>query len=121
MPAGRPKKHIDWDEFEKLCALQCTLIEIAGWFDMCQETVEYKVKEQYGRNFSDVFKEKRGKGKISLRRLQWQHAEKSPAMAIFLGKNYLGQTDKQTNESDSEIDYTEIAKLIDKNIVIQKK
>lgn len=26
--------------------------------------------------------------------MQWQLAEKSPAMAIFLGKNMLGQTDK---------------------------
>ena len=33
-------------------------------------------------------------GFISLRRKQFELAEKSPAMAIFLGKQYLGQTDK---------------------------
>ena len=32
-------------------------------------------------------------GKISLRRKQWQLAEKSASMAIWLGKQYLGQRD----------------------------
>ena len=31
---------------------------------------------------------------MSLRRIQWKLAEKSPAMAIFLGKNLLGQRDR---------------------------
>jgi hypothetical protein len=44
--------------------------------------------------FSKVFAEKKQNGLISLRRTQFQLAEKSPAMAIFLGKNLLGQTDK---------------------------
>lgn len=39
----------------------------------------------------------RGKetGKTSLRRTQFRLAEKNASMAIFLGKNYLDQTDKQ--------------------------
>ena len=45
-------------------------------------------------NFSEVFKEKRGLGKISLRRNQWRLAEKSATMAIWLGKQYLGQRDQ---------------------------
>ena len=44
--------------------------------------------------FSEIFRIKRENGIISLRRTQFQLAEKSPAMAIFLGKNLLGQTDK---------------------------
>ena len=45
-------------------------------------------------NFSEVFKEKRGLGKISLRRNQWRLAEKRATMAIWLGKQYLGQKDQ---------------------------
>ena len=45
-------------------------------------------------NFSEIFKEKRGLGKISLRRNQWRLAEKSATMAIWLGKQYLGQKDQ---------------------------
>ena len=46
-------------------------------------------------SFSEVFRQKRGLGKVSLRRAQFHLAEKSATMAIFLGKQYLGQTDVQ--------------------------
>ena len=92
---GRPRKQIDKTEFEKLCFLQCTEREFCSWFDVSDETLNKWCKENYdGRTFLAVFKEKRENGLISLRRSQFQLAEKSPAMAIFLGKNLLGQTDK---------------------------
>lgn len=93
MPAGRPRKEIDRKEFEKLCGLQCTEEEIAAWFDCTVDTIENWCKREYERKFSEVFAEKRSYGKISLRRTQWQLAEKNASMAIFLGKNYLGQRD----------------------------
>ena len=92
---GRPRKQINKTEFEKLCFLQCTEREFCSWFDVSDETLNKWCKENYdGRTFLAVFKEKRENGLISLRRTQFQLAEKSPAMAIFLGKNLLGQTDK---------------------------
>ena len=92
---GRPRKQINKTEFEKLCFLQCTEREFCSWFDVSDETLNKWCKANYdGRTFLDVFKEKRENGLISLRRTQFQLAEKSPAMAIFLGKNLLGQTDK---------------------------
>lgn len=91
---ARPRITIDRNQFEKLCKLQCTLEEIAGWFGCSPDTIERWVKREYKRSFAEIFDEKREAGKISLRRSQWKLAEKSAAMAIFLGKNYLGQTDK---------------------------
>lgn len=91
---GRPQKLIDQDNFEKLCELQCTLEEITGFFRVSDKTLENWCKQTYGLNFSEIFKQKRQAGKISLRRAQFQLAKKNAAMAIFLGKNYLGQTDK---------------------------
>lgn len=91
---GRPQKEIDKTVFEKLCGLQCTQGEIAGWFDCSPDTIENWCKRTYGESFSEVFGKKREAGKISLRRSQWRLAEKSAAMAIFLGKQFLGQTDK---------------------------
>lgn len=92
---GRPRKEINKTEFEKLCFLQCTRSEFCTWFDVNEDTLNRWCKENYdGRTFSAVFQEKRENGLISLRRTQFQLAEKSPAMAIFLGKNLLGQTDK---------------------------
>ena len=93
--AGRPRKEIDKRDFEKLCMLQCTRAEICSWFNVSEPTLIDWCKRTYdGKDFLTVFNKKREGGKISLRRMQWQLAEKSPAMAIFLGKNLLGQTDK---------------------------
>ena len=93
-PMGRPKKIIDKDQFEKLCALQCTLEEICGFFSVTDNTLNSWCKETYGTTFSEVFKEKRVGGQISLRRSQFKLAEKSAAVSIWLGKQYLGQRDR---------------------------
>lgn len=90
-PNGRPKKVIDQQEFEKLCAMQCTLNEVCAWFRVDDNTLNSWCKETYGTTFSEVFKIKRGIGQVSLRRSQFQMAEKNPTMAIWLGKQYLGQ------------------------------
>ena len=100
---------IDKKQFENLCGLQCTLLEICDFFDVEDDTLNSWCKKTYGTTFSEVFKQKRGKGQISLRRMQWKLAEKNTAMAIFLGKQYLGQKDK--------IEYTDDGmKSINENI-----
>ena len=97
---GRPKINIDKKIFENLCAIQCTEIEICGCFDCCEDTLNKWCKENYRNEdgkpmtFSEVFAEKRQKGRASLRRLQFRLAEKSATMAIWLGKQYLGQKDQ---------------------------
>lgn len=107
---GRPITNIDIEQFEKLCELQCTLDEITAFFRVSDKTIESWCKRTYGLNFSEVFKQKRQAGKISLRRIQFHLAKKSPAMAIFLGKNYLGQSDKddwQRQHNDKELSLKE--------------
>lgn len=92
--AGRPRAEIKKDTFERLCALQCTEVEVAAFFGVSVDTVTNWCKRTYGRDFPEVFREKREAGHISLRRAQWRLAQKNAAMAIFLGKNYLGQSDR---------------------------
>lgn len=86
---------IDKKQFENLCGIQCTLAEICDFFDVEDDTLNSWCKKTYGTTFSEVFKVKRGKGQISLRRMQWKLAEKNPTMAIWLGKQYLNQKDRQ--------------------------
>ena len=93
MATGRPRKEIDKKIFENLCGLQCTLEEIAGVFDCSADTIERWCKREYKETFAEAYKKHSAKGKTSLRRIQFKLAEKSAAMAIFLGKNYLGQKD----------------------------
>lgn len=100
---ARPRKHIDQKQFESLCGLQCTLDEICGFFGCCTDTLESWCKRTYKMGFSEVFKQKRGTGKISLRRAQFRLAENNANMAIWLGKQYLGQKDEARIETDNRI------------------
>lgn len=93
---GRPYTNIDQKHFEQLCAMQCTQEEICDFFEICSDTLNSWCKRTYDKSFSEVFRQKRGKGKVSLRRHQWKLAEKNTSMAIWLGKQYLGQ--RETTE-----------------------
>ena len=95
---ARPRKEISEDNLKKLCSLQCTLTEIAGFFDCSEDTIERWCKREYHMSFAEYFTKHSAQGKISLRRIQFKLAEKSAGMAIFLGKQYLGQTEKIETE-----------------------
>ena len=84
---------INQSTFESLCAIQCTREEIAGVLNVSDSTLYRWCKETYGTDFDTIFRQKKENGKASLRRNQWKMAEKNPTMAIFLGKQYLGQRD----------------------------
>lgn len=101
---ARPKIEIDREQFEKLCSLHCTKDEIAGFFNCSEDTIERWCNRTYGESFAVVFKQKRSAGRISLRRTQFRMAETNPTMAIWLGKQWLGQSEKQevTVSSDDE-------------------
>ena len=90
--AGAPRKRIDLDELEKLAELQCTYNEAAAFFDVSRDTIIRRMKED---TFRERWEAGQQKGLISLRRTQFRLAEKNATMAIFLGKQYLGQRDVQ--------------------------
>lgn len=92
---ARPVKEINKEQFESLCNLQCTIEEIAGFFKCNKDTINAWCKRTYDEGFSETYKKHSQNGKISLRRYQLRLAEKNASMAIWLGKQWLGQTDKQ--------------------------
>ena len=100
----RPTKSISWEDFDKLCGLQCTGEEIAAFFDIDYDTLNAICKREKGKGFSDCFGQKRHNGKISLRRRQYQSAmEGNPTMMVWLGKNWLGQSDQVTLQTNVDI------------------
>lgn len=119
---GRPKKVIKQKQFEAMCQIQATQDEILLVLGVSDKTLNAWCKRTYGKTFSDIFAEKRSAGKISLRRKQWKLADRSAAMAIFLGKQFLGQTDKSEMEVNTTVQNNpldgvtteELKKLIDK-------
>lgn len=91
---GRPKKELDHEEMEKLAALHCTQEEVAGWFGVSIDTVTARCKDWGYEGFPDFFKRHSAKGKVSLRRHQFEVAKKGNCgMLIWLGKQYLNQND----------------------------
>ena len=90
---ARPQIEINKEHFENLCNMQCTLEEIAGFFKCSKDTIERWCERTYEEGFADTYKKYSQNGKISLRRYQFKLAEKNASMAIWLGKQYLGQTD----------------------------
>jgi hypothetical protein len=94
--AGRKAVQIDLEQLEKLCALQCTDAEIAAWFHVSTRTIEHRRKQ---RQFAEAMERGRGKGRISVRRHQMKLLEAGNAtMAVWLGKQLLGQRDVITAE-----------------------
>ena len=108
MPAGRPKKIIDYNLTEKLAHIMCTQEEIATTFDCDVRTM------QRDEEFCRVKKKGKENGKMSLRRTQFKLAEKNPTMAIFLGKQYLGQRDNIEVEHKDLSKVEELLSKIDK-------
>ena len=87
---GRPKIKLDYELIGKLSYIQCTQKEIASTLEVSTRTL------QKDEEFIRIYKKGQEEGKMSLRRLQWKAAkENNVTMLIWLGKQYLGQTDKQ--------------------------
>ena len=93
-PNGRPLTEIDKKEFEGCCKILCTKDEICDIFSINEQTLTAWCKREYGMGFCDVYKKFSAGGKKSLRRYQFEQAEKSASMAIWLGKQWLGQKDE---------------------------
>lgn len=75
---------LDLALIEKLASIHCTMEEIASVCNCSVDTLE--------RRCADLIKKAKDKGKSSLRRLQWEGAQKGQvAMLIWLGKQLLGQ------------------------------
>ncbi len=100
MPNGRPKiqmvrslpeKTIVLDQVLYWIGMQATAEEIASSFYTTVETLDARLKEEFGMGFLELKKRTDGSGKLSLRRFQFKQSEKNASMAIWLGKQWLGQ------------------------------
>lgn len=109
---GRPRKEIDQKAFERLCGIQCTHEEVCLFFDVTDKTLNSWCRRTYGKTFSGVFAQKRGVGRISLRRAGFKLAKKNPSVHIFYAKNYLGMTDRQEQIITAVEDLTPLAEML---------
>lgn len=114
---GRPKKEFDKKSFIDLVGLGCDQKDIC-WFFRDEtgkpanvDTLTRWCKRTFKMTFQEYFKQNSGAAlRIRVRQNQLRLSEKSAAMAIFLGKNYLGQSDGTGSKEESD---GQLAALID--------
>ena len=116
---GRPKINLNLEELERLSRLNCTIIAISAYFDIPLRTLEKKFTNEV--DVRKAIEKGRATGKLSLRRRQIQIMEETnnPTMAIWLGKQMLGQTDKQEIVQDINIEdrkVLDISRLTDDDL-----
>ena len=119
---GRPKIEIDWGLVIKLAGIMCTQEEIAGILQVSKETLSRKSKKDHKMNFVDFLKEYQSNGKASLRRKQFETAlEGNISMLIWLGKQYLDQSDTLTQKLEQTQVYSELQSMTDSEIAKRMK
>jgi hypothetical protein len=90
---ARPKLNIDPKQVEGLAQIGCKNTEIAAFFGCTDDTITNRFSAQLHKGRENL--------KISLRRMQWQAAQAGNiVMMIWLGKQYLGQSDKLETEGN---------------------
>ena len=93
---GRDKTVIPPEEVYKLAQIGCKDTEIADWFGIDGNTLRY--------NFSAELTKGRIALNMSLRRAQINTAlNGNPTMLIWLGKQYLGQSDAPIDSDANQI------------------
>jgi len=92
---ARPKEHnLKGEDIQKLASYGCTNVEIADYFGCSENTI---------RRYGEFLTKGRSMKKLRLRQIQWKIAENgNAAMAIWLGKNELGQSDNGNITEDNE-------------------
>ena len=105
---ARPRKvwtDAEVEQFKKLCAIFCTKAEICSVMNVDNRTLDNLIADNFPdtptwQEASELFS---ASGKASLRRMQFQLAlDGDKTMLIFLGKNYLGQSDQQKEKEQQK-------------------
>lgn len=117
---GRPRYKLNdlgLEIIEKLASFMCTEEEIASFMGVTVETLH---RDENGVAFLERVKKGQEKGKASLRASQFRMSKTNATMAIWLGKQYLGQRDlpdsnNGANENPSE-KLNELIDALDKHV-----
>ena len=123
--AGRPKGSTKLQPDERtieiisgLAKIQCTQVEAAAVLGVHVDTFSDFLRSQ--AKAKEAWDNGQPSGRASLRRTQFEMAKKNAAMAIWLGKQYLGQKDKSEVETSVHLHLTD-AQIDDRIAVLMGK
>ena len=93
---ARPKIDIDWERVDELLEADCEGTEIAAHLGIVPDTLYKRCQEDNKLRFSDYLQQKKASGNSILKEAQFKLAkEGDKVMLIWLGKQRLGQAEKQ--------------------------
>lgn len=114
---GRPKIEFNDKQFasiDYMATIHCTGEEIAGVMGVDYDTLNRIMKDKYGVTIAEYLRNVNCKGNMSLRRAQWKSAEAgNVSMQIWLGKQWLGQSDNVVITQSDESIQKEIEALME--------
>lgn len=101
---GRPKFIIDDKMFDTAIQLPLIKSDICSLVGNCSEdTLERYCKQRFGLRFAELQEQKRQNFRKNILGKQYELAMKGDrVMLIWIGKQYLGQKDKQEISGDAE-------------------
>lgn len=100
---ARPKANIDFKKVNEYLQAQCNGSAIAGLLGIHPDTLYKAIESKYKLSFSAYSAQKKSEGKEILKKTMWDLAIKgNVSMNIFLSKQYLGFSDKQSINVDFE-------------------
>jgi hypothetical protein len=117
-PVGRPPVEIDIEQLKRLAQIGCTIEEAAVVLGCGRRTLFDRMKAE--PELKEVWDDGQLLGKVSLRRLQWRHANGSGSsavnMTIHLSKHRLGEV--ETHKHQGAVGVYDLSKLDDKKLAM---
>lgn len=102
---GRKQIKINWNLVKQYLKAQCSAEGIAGIIGVSRDTLYGRCPKDLGIGFDELRQEMRETGKELLRKTQFDLAvQGDKAMLIWLGKQYLGQSDKTDSVTEIKSD-----------------
>lgn len=120
---GRPRAYIDWDRVAFLLEAGCSAQSIAEEMGIARNVLYDRCQRDNNIDFSTFTRQNALKGEHLLHKTQYETAlSGNVPMLIWVGKNRLGQSDKQeiehTNKSLEALVNAHIQLLQQKNLVV---
>jgi len=92
---GRPKKELDWKVLDSILQFGATLIDCAEMCEMSDDSIQRRIKDEHGCTFTEYRNRKMSRMRVKLLQKQYESAMAgNTALLIWLGKQHLGQSDK---------------------------
>jgi hypothetical protein len=99
---ARPRKVVDFEKLSRICQYPMTNEDIAAIMDLSVDTIYRAIKSNYGIDFAEYKQQKQSSLRFTLLAKQIEVAKSgNVSMLIWLGKQYLGQSDKVESRSET--------------------